>query len=477
MDLTKVDYSPSLSANQKLIVEKALRGESFFFTGAAGTGKSFVLKEIIRIMKEHYSPEELQIVAPTGMAAVELGGWTINAFAGIGLGEEKIEELEKKVNNNIKSRNRWRQSGVLIIDEVSMLGAALFDKLERIACTVRGRGLGPFGGLQLVMCGDFFQLPPVTKNNSLDPPTLAFMEKVKKYAFESDQWKACVPNTYTLTEVFRQVGDASFVAMLNEIRLGKPSPATIQALNSRIASSATINSSLSRGSPASISVTSQKGAWQTKELAPAPIIEPTRLFSKKNEVLAYNMQRLRLLPGNTVSMLSEDKVGESGNTSALKTLADHCPATRSIEVKIGAQVVLIRNKATLGLVNGSRGTVAGFVDHAGVTLPLVQFESNDGVPVLIERETWTVEQNGVIMAQRAQVPLTLAWALSIHKSQGMTISEVEVSLDSVFEDGQAYVALSRVTSLEGLKISRPFNPRVIRANDAVLNFYNSLQRV
>ena len=478
--LSEVSLSNQLSPGQRAIVEKALKGDSFFFTGAAGTGKSFVLKEIIRLMQSQYDVNELQVVAPTGMAAIELGGWTIHSFAGIGLGQGTPDELYTKVNSFPKSRARWRQAAVLIIDEVSMLSAALFDKLEYIATKIRRKPA--FGGLQLIMCGDFFQLPPVSKAS----------ETKEGFAFQASKWKECVPETFTLTQIFRQVGESSFINMLNEIRLGNVSAETYQALLARVGvrrpkpglpSSSGPSSSLlhptrpSEYSPAVISIENNRGAWQTKEIS-LTVIEPTRLFPTKNDVLNYNLHRLKQLSGTDVVFEAIDR----GAAPVLKTIQDHCPAAARIQLKIGAQVVLLRNKADYGLVNGSRGTIKDFLQRPGPTpadpieiIPQVQFES--GVIVEIDKETWSIDQGAEVLAERKQIPLALAWALSIHKSQGMTITEVEVSLKNIFEDGQAYVALSRVTSLAGLCISEPFGRDVFRTNQEVVKFYQTLSQM
>lgn len=489
IDTSRIIFDKALSPNQRAIVEKALKGESFFFTGAAGTGKSFVLKEIIRLMKDEYKPEELQIMAPTGMAAIELGGWTINAFAGIGLGEGTPEDLLKKVKENPKSRNRWRQAAVLVIDEVSMLSAGLLEKLEYIADALRTKAHGPFGGLQLIMCGDFYQLPPVVKltgNNTPAPiatttfgfPTAA-PPAPKKYAFESPSWNNCIKHTYTLTEIFRQVGDATFINILNEIRVGRPKEPTLRALRSCIRAKETPRPGfpMSRTAVASVAVShTSTGAWETKSLAPEKVIEPTRLFAKKYAVQHYNDGRLKSIPGESRPFFATDSKSAGGD-AMLKSLQEHCPAPATLLLKENAQVILLRNKATQGLVNGSRGTVTGFAETPdGKVLPLVRFETSPE-PVIVDPETWTMEVGGVIMASREQIPLALAWAISIHKAQGMTISQVEVALQDVFEDGQAYVALSRVTSLAGLVITADFDERVIKANPSVENFYNKLQRL
>jgi ATP-dependent DNA helicase PIF1 len=474
-----------------------MEGNSFFFTGAAGTGKSYALREIIRIMKAFYSAEELQIVAPTGMAALALGGCTIHSFAGIGLGAEDAEYLVDKIKKNRKSLQRWRSVRVLIIDEVSMLSGELLDKLEYIANNVRPRSELPFGGIQIVLCGDFFQLPPIgtnakqqnnqkpiakasasasfpAKSSAASSPfasmivvsdnsksTNASPASSNLFAFSSKSWKRLVKQTFKLTQVFRQIGDLKFVQALNEVREGEVSDQVYQQLINCVG----------------------------RELPFDHGVEATRLYPTKNQVAMHNSQRLNKITGSVMEYKAQDR-SRWPDSPQLKQIRDGCPAPEFLHLKIGAQVVLLKNFPDDELVNGSRGTVTSFVSKAKteidtedetnpvalskntLLLPLVTFEN--GVTRLIQSEKWSIVIDDEELASREQIPLDLAWALSIHKSQGMTIAQIEVSLRSVFECGQAYVALSRVTSLEGLKISEHFRKEVIRAHPDVVTFYKSL---
>lgn len=453
IDPRSVRINSSLSQGQRSVVERALLGESFFFTGAAGTGKSFVLKEIIRLLKEKYDPDEVQVVAPTGMAAIELGGSTIHSFAGIGLGTDDQKKLFERVRNNVKARTRWKKTCVLIIDEISMVSADLFDKLEFIASHIRLRKELSFGGIQLIMCGDFFQLPPVAKVNSNRLGPQMEQDPTSMYAFQASKWPVVVTKTYTLKDIFRQVGDMQFITMLNEIRVGAPSAATMKELEKHVKSNGKQHSMLST-------------------------IEPTRLFPHKNLVHDWNTKELARLPGELVTFQSTCTSTYPSDHS-MKLLRDSCPAPEHLQLKVGALVVLLRNKKEFELVNGSRGIVRGFqppTKPGEIGLPLVEFE-NLGMSIPVAKEVWTLERGDEPLASLEQIPLSLAWALSIHKSQGMTLSRVEVSLNNAFAAGQAYVALSRVTSLAGLVITSSFSQTDIKASAEVVKFYKSLSEM
>jgi ATP-dependent DNA helicase PIF1 len=211
-----------LSDEQKAVVKAVLdEGKSVFFTGSAGTGKSVLMKAIIAQLKHKYraEPDRFAVTASTGLASCILEGQTLHSWSGIGLGKEPAPELVKKVKRNQKSRQRWIRTKVLIVDEVSMVDGALFDKLEQVARTIRNNGR-PFGGIQLVVTGDFFQLPPVPEKNT-----------IAKFVFEAVTWNTCIQHTILLTHVFRQK-DEKFAGMLNEMRLGKMSPATVREFKS-----------------------------------------------------------------------------------------------------------------------------------------------------------------------------------------------------------------------------------------------------
>jgi ATP-dependent DNA helicase PIF1 len=211
-----------LSEEQKGILTAVVdEGKSIFFTGSAGTGKSVLMKSIINRLRNKYTkePDRVAVTASTGLAAVNIDGTTLHSFAGIGLGKEPATELLKKIRRNPKTRQRWIRTRVLIIDEISMIDADLFDKLEHVARILRNNG-SPFGGIQLVVTGDFFQLPPVPEK-----------DRAAKFSFDAATWNTCIEHTILLTHVFRQK-DATFAAMLNEMRLGRLTPASIRAFQS-----------------------------------------------------------------------------------------------------------------------------------------------------------------------------------------------------------------------------------------------------
>jgi ATP-dependent DNA helicase PIF1 len=210
-----------LSEEQRQIIEIVNQGASVFFTGSAGTGKSVLMRAIIAKLRDFYSkePDRVAVTASTGLAACNIEGITLHSFAGIGLGKEAAPELIKKIRRNQKLKQRWQRTKVLIIDEISMVDGDLFDKLEQIARSLRNNGM-PFGGIQLVVTGDFFQLPPVPEKNS-----------IAKFAFDAATWNTTIQHTILLTHVFRQK-DPVFANMLNEMRLGKLTPQSIRAFQS-----------------------------------------------------------------------------------------------------------------------------------------------------------------------------------------------------------------------------------------------------
>ena len=218
---TKNIPAPFLSEEQKHILTTVVdHGKSVFFTGSAGTGKSVLMRSIIAKLRDKYrrEPDRVAVTASTGLAACVVEGITLHSFAGIGLGREPAPELIKKIKRNPQHKTRWQRTKVLIVDEISMVDGDLFDKLEQIARALRGNGR-PFGGIQVVVTGDFFQLPPVPDKN-----------QIAKFSFDAATWNTTIEHTILLTHVFRQK-DPTFANMLNEIRLGKISPTTTQAFN------------------------------------------------------------------------------------------------------------------------------------------------------------------------------------------------------------------------------------------------------
>ncbi|KAM5338543.1 ATP-dependent DNA helicase PIF1 isoform 2-T2 [Glossophaga mutica] len=395
-----------LSEEQAAVLRVVLKGQSIFFTGSAGTGKSYLLKRILGSLP----PTGTVATASTGVAACHIGGTTLHAFAGIGSGQASLAQCVALAQRP-GVRQGWLSCQRLVIDEISMVEADLFDKLEAVARAVRQQNK-PFGGIQLIICGDFLQLPPVTKGSQ--PP---------QFCFQAKSWRRCVPVTLELT---------------------KPSPHRC-----------------------SEEVTRQLQATATHQVGRDGIVA-TRLCTHQDDVALTNERRLQELPGKVHSFEAMDSDPEQA-----RTLDVQCPVSKLLQLKLGAQVMLVKNLAvSRGLVNGARGVVVGF-EMEGRGLPQVRFLC--GVTEVIRADRWTVQATGGQLLSRRQLPLQLAWAISIHKSQGMSLDCVEISLSRVFASGQAYVALSRARSLQGLRVL-DFDPTVVRCDPRVLRFYATLRR-
>ncbi len=417
-------------------------GQNVFLTGPAGAGKSFLIRHIVdwaaRIGKT------IGITALTGCAALLLGtnAKTLHSWAGIGLGRDSVDVLVKSALKYPQTKRRWKKTDILIVDEISMMTPDLFEKLDAIGKRVRASAQ-PWGGLQLILCGDFFQLPPVVKGISGETFP-------GRFAFESPAWKAANLKPILLQRIERQT-DVGFQRVLNECRIGAPSAETIELLKSR-----------------------QNLNWKKQ------MIKPTLLFSRNSDVEAINEQNIAALKKplriyeaktevltNTGLPPAEIPCGEALERLLQKMDADSSYVVR-LELCVGAQVMLLMNKdLEAGLANGSRGVVIGFSDN---NIPIVQFMHGD--PVAVEPHTWISSECNAIV--RTQIPLRVAYAITIHKSQGATLDCALIDIGSnTFEYGQAYVALSRVRSMESLYVFN-LNPAKIMAHPSVVAYYESL---
>jgi ATP-dependent DNA helicase PIF1 len=451
-----------LSAEQRAVLDDVLAGNNVFFTGNAGTGKTFLLKQVVKVLREKYGNafgEKVAVVATTGIAATHISGTTINAALGIGAPSLYRDFRLMHRNDN---KNRIRRWEVMVIDECSMLSAEFFQEVECMLREVRDSGL-PAGGLQLVVTGDFFQLPPVTRSLVPDTARDAFLNF--GYAFQSPAWYRCRMKTSLLTKIYRQT-DAEFMALLDAIRDGKR-PAVSKAVRRLV------------------------------ELCRRPIdhvdgVKPTQIFSKNKDVDEMNAVELARLTSTKILFGSKDDIivdahlkepgAEKDFGVALVKLKRNeffrdCMAPPMLRLCVGAQVMLLKNLDTsANLVNGSRGVVVGFATAAGpsgggASVPIVQF--TDGTRMEIPPTKFSSAVHGMGECVRVQVPLKLAWAITVHKSQGMTLDLVRVSLRSMFVVGQAYVALSRARTLEGLEII-DWEEGCARSDPAVSEFQATL---
>jgi ATP-dependent DNA helicase PIF1 len=437
----------ALNKGQKAALQQILLGNSVFLTGPGGTGKSFLIQHIVREFE--LRGKKAAVTALTGCAALLLGkhAKTIHSWAGIGLGKEKAQVLAADIRKQPWKRKvlyRWLTTSLLIIDEVSMMTPQLLELLSEVGQLVR-RSPKPFGGLQLLLVGDFFQLPPVVKRDELDTnqePTLLF---------ESSIWKDIGLQYHQLTEIVRQQ-DPVFQTLLNEARFGALSTQSHSLLKGR-----------------------QDAEWQSLK------IKPTLLFSRRAEVEMINERNMKVLKDKDARFEAStvfDATVTKGLTEkspevqrAIAKLDRDAPYKTTLVLKKGAQVMLIYNLSQEdGLVNGSRGIVEGFTDTVP-PLPMVLFKGH-GAPIPIPCVSWESEElEGV---KRLQVPLILAWAVTIHKCQGATLDSALIDVGSTtFELGQAYVALSRVKSLDSLYIYE-YEPTSFKANPKVVTFYKSL---
>ncbi|GAA5903502.1 DEAD/DEAH box helicase [Sporobolomyces salmoneus] len=531
----KEEWKPDerCSEEQREVLEEVRKGGNVFFTGSAGVGKSFLLHEITRLLEHIKRP--FQVTATTGIAALQVNGTTVHSWASIGLGDKPVHELYSKIMRHKPRQELWTKTQTLIIDEISMSPGEIFDLLNILGKLVR-ENPAPFGGLQVIVCGDFYQLPPVPEGKAnakcmrcghqtiIKVPLVearvpyekrpdgvpdadvfkcvdsrkkkeggaAFEgclleQRKRRFVFETDAWAECNFKIMELTKVFRQ-SDPEFIRVLEKIRRGHCDQECIDLFK-------TCGSGLAAG-----------GAIQ---------IRPTNLYPKRQDVDNENTREFNALKEEEIKFQAiDDARGDYAKTQLARL--DNTPAAKTLKLKKGAQVLLTANlDIKAGLVNGSRGVIvdwvpvdqvpdeealAGggaakkssggsgsgrvgteewrekaaeeFMDHQEKAFyPLVFFAV--GKEVLIQPHTWCIDFDKANALGRTQIPLQLAWALTIHKSQGQSLDAVCVRLAKTFERGQAYVALSRARTKEGLRVDG-FKPGVVMAHPVVEIFYNRI---
>lgn len=398
-----------LSPFQETIIEAVDAGENVFMTGQGGVGKSHVIAVLKRT-------RECTVTALTGAAAVVIGGNTLHSALGIGIGRGTPNELARK------SGKKFCDIKLLIIDEISMMSAELLDKIECVARIAR-KSEEPFGGLQIVLSGDFLQLPPIDGD----------------FCFEAECWSRLNMTPFHMTESRRQ-SDPEFQQVLSRARLGETTPDDIAYL--------------------------QDGGQDAKEKLKQGII-PTKLFCRNVDVDATNNRELAKLPADE-TFTYEMEIELKKDVQIKPEL--FCNAQKILTIAIGAQVMLIVNKdIESGLINGSRGVVTGIDQDTGT--PIVKFMN--GKEVTIDFHSWEISERNTLYGHIHAIPLKLAWAITCHKAQGSTIDSAYIDLNGTFEFGQAYVAISRVRSIDSL-ILKNASIHTFKAHDKALEFYRSL---
>lgn len=374
-------------------------GANVFLTGEPGSGKTHTINSYVSWLRERGI--EPAITASTGIAATHIHGMTIHAWSGIGVREFLSDADVEFIAQKEHIARRISKTNVLIIDEISMLSGAVLDMVDRVAREIKRQPERAFGGMQVVLVGDFFQLPPVSRGSAA------------AFAFESDAWRALNPIICYLTEQHRQE-DPELVSILTAIRAGACEPGHISRIISR-----------------------ESDAEGLGEDTP-------RLYTHNTDVDRVNEEKLAALPGATRSF----RMSGSGSDALVDGLKRGCLSPELLLLKEGAVVMCTKNQPAFGYVNGTLGTVVSF--ESGTGHPVI--ETRDGRRITVPPAEWAVEEGGKIRARIAQVPLRLAWAVTVHKSQGLSLDEAAMDLSRAFEYGQGYVALSRVRTLAGIHL-------------------------
>ena len=374
-------------------------GRNVFLTGSAGAGKTYVLNQYISYLKQH--GVAVAITASTGIAATHMNGQTIHSWAGIGIKDYVSDRYLASLRDKKYFRDKMDKVKVLIIDEISMLHRTQLDAVDYVLKFFKQND-EPFGGIQVIFSGDFFQLPPIGEE---------WEESRDKFCFMSDAWVNSKVHICYLTSQYRQTNNA-LNDILNEIRSGNISDRTVELLESRI------------------------------QYFADDIDSQTRLYT-------HNFDVDRINKGQLIQIDSSAKVFEAkvaGNPALIEVLKKSVLADEVLELKIGAKVMFVRNNFDVGYVNGTLGTVSGYTEKDE---PIIK--TLDGEFHIAKPETWAIEdESGKALASFTQVPLRLAWAITIHKSQGMTLDSAFIDLSKAFEKGQGYVALSRLRDLNSL---------------------------
>lgn len=456
--INMTEYSPQ----QVQCLENFKKHKNMFITGPGGSGKSFIIDKLrIHAKMEN---KNIQICALTGCASVLLGmgSKTLHSWSGIGAVKGSNEQILFRIMKQSKIVKHWKEVDILIIDEVSMMSKQIFELLDYIARSIRKTNT-IFGGIQLICCGDFFQLSPI--GNPLVPES-------KQFCFESDLWNKTFEDQIILDKIYRQ-NDEHYISILQEIRQGHLSKHGYNTLQQRLISKLNLNdTSLSNDKTQKHII---RLVSTTKE---ANDINTTFLKTLKTETktYTYSSKLHKTIKDEEFSIFyKKDKNIENNNDNptpyALKQeekyMIKNSRFDEKLQLKLYAKVMCIINlDVDNGICNGSIGTIT----HLDTNYVKVMFDNGVEKKII----PYAFESSNIPQFEIKQLPLILAWAITIHKSQGITLDNASMNLgDSIFTYGQTYVALSRVKSLDGLYLES-FNPHKIRSNPLVKEFYNSI---
>ncbi|MEQ9103179.1 MAG: PIF1 family DEAD/DEAH box helicase [Rhodothermales bacterium] len=410
-------------------------GVNVFLTGEPGSGKTHTIGQYIDWLKQHR--KIAGITASTGIAATHLGGLTIHSWSGVGIKDRLTPRDLKAIKENKRLTDRAKKTHVLVIDEVSMLSADMLTSIDR-ACRVLRENAQPFGGLQVILVGDFYQLPPVQRRAPVPPPRTSEWDDMPGlfdnepeappsiHAFASPAWDALELRVCYLHEQHRQA-DKTYLDVLTAIRSEQLYDEHYELLASRI----------------------------VEHVSPGI----TKLYTHNADVDRQNMRALDLLATDTRIYRMETK----GPQPVVAQMIRGCLSPEELVLKVGARVMFTRNDFQAGFVNGTTGVVVEFTADG----PIV--ETEDGTYIEVESAEWRFESGeDSEEASLTQLPLRLAWAITIHKSQGMSLDRAHMDLSRTFEFGQGYVALSRLRSLQGLTL-KGINERALRVHPEIVS--------
>jgi len=399
---------------QKEALEILKMGKNAFVTGAAGSGKTFLLNEYIKYLRG--ANVSIGITASTGIAATHMGGVTIHSWSGLGI-KDRLNKYElQDLLEKPYLKKRFDEARVLIIDEVSMMHHFRLDLIDQV-CRAFKKCDEPFGGLQVILCGDFFQLPPVSR----------YGEQPAKFSYRSDIWENMDIKVCYLEEQHRQ-SDKKYLEILNAIRDNNVDEKILGILQSRF---------------------EKKTAH----------LEPTKLYSHNANVDDENERELAKIPGDMLVY----NMSHHGRRPLIESLEKSCLAPSVLKLKKDARVMFVKNNFEEGYVNGTLGIVESCDEDK------IRVKIASGKTIEVEPANWSIEEDGSVKAYITQYPLRLAWAITVHKSQGMSLDAAEIDLSRSFERGMGYVALSRVRSLAGLSLLG-LNEMALKVDDEVLAY-------